>query len=110
VFNRNLKTIRIDPLLDDYSAWERAAVLAHELRHASDAASGMNIDSTDGCYRTEQNAFTDEGALWAEFWHYRLPVPGNSVQADLNHIASTLAHDPYAFIGDLLVSYKHQCG
>jgi hypothetical protein len=110
VFDRSSKTIKIDPLLDKYSAWERAAVLSHELRHASDAASGMNMDTTDGCYRTEQNAFTDEAQVWIGFWQNKLPRPANSVQSELNNIALTLARDPYAFIGNLLTSYKHQCG
>src|SRR5262249_31928931 len=87
-FDQRTNSVTIDQRLDDYGAWERAAVLAHELKHAADFADGrIDFRTTDGCYETEENAFHSQSNVWTELWKQRLPIAQNSVQDDMNSIA-----------------------
>jgi hypothetical protein len=109
LFERSANRITIDTRLYVYSAWERASVLSHELQHAADFAAGKHLDTPAGCFDSEEDAFVSESLVWLELWDTALPPARNSVQRDLNNIVVTIALDPYAFLSNLLIAYKHQC-
>lgn len=109
-YSRAMNTVTIDSRLDSYSAWARAAVLAHELSHALQANSGNWPTTNAGCYLAEEAAFQAQSAVWAQLWTMKLPVEFSTVHAELNDVALTAARDPVGFGVVLARRYHDQCG
>lgn len=104
------KTITIDSSLDGRSAWVRATILAHELQHASDDATGQLGKTSLGCYLDEARAFGREAEIWAALWQDKLPPNLDSVHTELNDITITVARDPVDFALALVSQYQGECG
>ena len=102
-------TVTLTPRLDAYSAWVRAAVLAHELQHAADWAAGVIPATRADCYRLEEGAFHREAQAWREFWRSDLPPDVTLLHAHLNTIARRVAEDPAGFAADLVEAYHREC-
>jgi hypothetical protein len=101
-------TLDSDVLLD--SDWERAVLLAHELQHAADHASGVPVRSQSECYAIEENAFVTQAKLWLELWGGVLPEPQTYFQEEINTTAELAIRDPGAFVSELTERYRHDCG
>jgi hypothetical protein len=110
VFQPSSMKVTLGTRLDAYSDWERAAVLAHELQHAVDAASGKAFRSRADCLAREGDAFKREGEVWRALWRSRLPTPQNSVQELLNDLTRRAQDDPAALSAQVSELYAHQCG
>jgi hypothetical protein len=104
------RTITIAASLDAYSSWVRAAVIAHELRHAVDHAQGTLGASAAGCYEDEESAFRTEARVWAAFWDGKLPPNTDRLYAELNTITVMAARDPAGLADSLSDAYHEQCG
>jgi hypothetical protein len=102
------RTASVNDELLPYGVFERAAVLAHELQHASQDADGQ-LGAGETCYRDEFDAFVREGEIWLTLWSGRLPLPQNSLQYELNDIAIRAAVDPLSLARTYLTNYGHQC-
>jgi hypothetical protein len=109
VFRPSTRTIVLDPGLDARSDWERAAVLAHELRHAADAAAGA-LGPGAACLRNEEESFRAQADVWSTLWPHQLPRPQHVLQEELNGVVGLISRDPTAFVQTLTRSYRHQCG
>jgi hypothetical protein len=109
VYSAADNTITIDSRLDEFSGWERAAVLAHELQLAADSAAGLDVTAGDGCLQGEANAFGTLAALWPNLWGGALPMARNGVQEDLNFIVATAGGNPSVVLPQLLARYRHSC-
>lgn len=97
--------------LNLYSARVRAAVLAHELQHAADAAAGLlPAQNPTQCLDIEARAFGRQAEIWSGLWEGNLPPPTNSVVTELNDVTSTIATDPQAFVRELVRRYGSDCG
>jgi hypothetical protein len=104
------RQITLDTRLDAYSSWVRAAVLAHELQHASDDVLGQLDTSSLGCYLAEARAFTTESTVWSLLWQDKLPPNVDSMHTELNDITITVFGDPANFAQALIQSYQSECG
>jgi hypothetical protein len=106
---RRTHTISLDPQLDSYGDWEKAAVLAHELQHAHDDMAGQLLRGADGCYKNEEHAFARGAEIWSRLWQGRLPAPQNSLASELNGIAVAIARDPAGFAAEVVQLYHQEC-
>ncbi len=102
--------ILINSALDDSSAWVRAAVLAHELQHAADAAASLLPETTAECLRFEAHAFQRQSTIWTQFWQGSFPEAVDAIHEELNDVAFTVAHDPETFASILARRYRSECG
>ncbi|HEX2923954.1 MAG TPA: hypothetical protein VHS28_08005 [Chloroflexota bacterium] len=102
--------ITIAAALEDSSAWVRATVLAHELQHAADAASGFVPQTTQQCLQEETNAFQRQSVVWNDFWRNRLPADVDRLHAELNDVTNTVNNNPQAFAALLARRYRSECG
>jgi hypothetical protein len=109
VFRAATRSIVVNPSLDTASDWERAAVIGHELQHASDFSRHKLITVGNGCYAAELAAFTTQSMIWSQLWQGRLPAPQSPLQAELNEFAGSVASDPAGFFGTLQPVYQAQC-
>jgi hypothetical protein len=104
------RTVTLDDRLDGYSSYVRAAVLAHELRHAADdTARRLRIASADDCYRAEERAFRDQAEVWSAFWQGQLPPEFTSMHAELNGVVRGALRDPVAFAQSVVKAYGGEC-
>jgi len=108
-YSPETNTVTIDSRLDAYSAYTRAAVVAHELTHAQQRNQGGWPRTTQECFLAEEKAFRNEALFWAEVWGNVLPASVDSVHEQLNDIALSVARDPVAFAIDLTRKYTKQC-
>jgi hypothetical protein len=108
-YHPSTRTIVIDVRMDAYSDWERAAVLAHELRHAADGAAGT-LGTGPACLRNEEEAFRAQADVWSTLWRHQLPRAQNPIQDELNGVVQLIERDPARFVQTLTRSYSHQCG
>jgi hypothetical protein len=105
LFRAATRSIIVSPSLDTASDVERAAVIAHELQHASDFSTHRPIATGDGCFAAELAAFTTQASIWRELWQGRLPRPQTALQTELNDVA----RDPVRFLAGLQPVYDAQC-
>lgn len=103
----DLLAIVLDERLDAYSDWERAMVLAHELQHAADHASGLPLAPLDERIRREEDAFRRTAELWHLVWKAHLPEAQNTLQEQLNDITRTVTRDPLHFAEQLTERYRY---
>jgi hypothetical protein len=103
-------TITLNKSLDNYSSWIRATVLAHELQHAVDKASGKNMQTTAGCYQTEESAYRREAEVWLSFWSTRLPEDIDGLHSELNDVTLAAAANPEEFRKAVEEIYREECG
>lgn len=103
------KTITVLTDLDDYSELERAAVLAHELRHAMDHAQGELGATIDECLLAEERAFVQQSDVWYKLWRDVLPRPQNTLQLRLNQTAEAVRHNPAWLSERVLLAYGESC-
>ena len=88
----------------------QADVLAHELQHASDAATIGLPQTPTQCYNFEQRAFSRQAQVWEQLWGGNLPPSSNPLYAELNDVATTVTNDPQAFTAELVQRYRSECG
>jgi hypothetical protein len=91
------RTIGISSALDDTTRAVRAAVLAHELRHALDHVEGRlptsrRTATEEDCYRAERDAFVVTARVWSALWQGRLPAGGDALYARMNEITRDAAN------------------
>jgi hypothetical protein len=103
-------SITISADLESTSAWVRATVLAHELQHAADAASGFVPQTTQQCLQEETNAFQRQSVVWSDLWHNHLPADVDQLHAELNDVTTTVTTNPQAFAAQLARRYRSECG
>ncbi len=108
-YTPSTRTVSLDPELDTYSSWVRAAVLAHELQHAADDAAGNLSFSPSNCYLAEETAFRRQAQVWNDLWHDRLPPNVDAMHRLLNGITLTVARDPSGFVKALVATYQSEC-
>jgi hypothetical protein len=109
-FSPDSRVVTIDQRLDAYSTRERAAVLAHELQHVMDFASGKDITSQEGCYASEERAYQMEAKVWRAIWSpFGEPAGANSMEDQITGLSHSIENDPEAFIAYMLRSYGNQC-
>jgi hypothetical protein len=109
-FDSNSRVVTIDQRLDANSQWERAAVLAHELQHVVDFASGQNVTSPQNCYLSEERAFQTEARMWAAmWWPHGYPVGANSAEDEITRTSLAVRRDPEGFVRDIVPSYTNEC-
>lgn len=109
VFRPGANLIMLDPRLDAASARERAAVLAHELRHAADFARGVDVIDASDCFQSEENAFRAESQAWLELWGGTLPQPFSPLQHELNMVARLATTNLRSLMAGVLSTYHEQC-
>jgi hypothetical protein len=104
------RTITMATSLDQESDWERAAILAHELQHARDHASGIAQErgSVD-CLAREREAFRAGGAVWRALWKGSLPRPRSSVQEMQNRFAAQAEGDSSRYDRSVARLYLGHC-
>jgi hypothetical protein len=98
----------VDLRMDAYSSWERAATLAHELRHVTDLVGGLDGTSAEACYQTEHNAFMTQAGVWTDFWGTTLPS-ATQPQRLMASIIQTIHSDPYEFVDRMQSAYQSLC-
>lgn len=96
--------------LVEYSARVRAAVLAHELQHAVDAAAGKLPETPSQCFDFEKEGFIRQAHVWAGLWRNKLPPNVDPLHAELNEVTDALARNPEAFTAELVRRYRSECG
>ncbi|MGE5617648.1 MAG: hypothetical protein ACM3US_00130 [Sphingomonadaceae bacterium] len=96
--------------LDPTPSQVRAAVLAHELQHASDAASQGTPQTAAQCFDFEFRAFSRQAQVWNQLWQGNLPPDENVYFTELNDITRTVQSNPEAFVTDLVRRYRSECG
>ncbi len=104
------RLVTISSELGRSSSWVRASVLAHELQHAADAASGNSPRTPAQCLAAESNAFRRQTAVWNQLWQTKLPADADSLHAELNDITRTINHNPELFAAELADRYRSECG
>lgn len=104
-FFKNDNSVRIGTAVQGWPESDRLAILAHELQHAADFASGVAIDTSQGCYTTEQDAVTTETHLWQELFGDALPSPLTAYEAWLN----TATRSPDTTAGTVFEAYRAEC-
>ncbi len=104
-----LGLVRLSDELDDYSEFERAEVLAHELRHAVEDAKTPLPESGQGCLDAEVRAFQTSAEAWYALWGGNLPQPQNALQARFNQLAATAHDSPAALQSYVASAYATQC-
>lgn len=109
-YSRRTKGIVLARDLDYLSEFERAAVLAHELRHAVDDADAKLGTTSDDCFKAERRAFQEESDIWRALWRDRLPPTSDPITDTLNRIAAHVKDDPEGFTAALLKVYGKNCG
>ena len=104
------RTVTISGSLDTESDWERATVLAHELQHANDHASGVLLSGRGGadCLAREQAAFKREARVWQALWKGNLPEPSGAIQAELNKAVAEM-DNPAGQARSLAPQYVGEC-
>ncbi len=109
-FNPNTRTVLLGNQLAAFSPAERAAVLAHELQHASDWVElGAILTTPNGCYSSEANAFETESDVWVELNDGVLPPAKDDLARELDAVASAIAEDPQNFLQQLVIIYQPEC-
>ena len=104
------RTVTVSYGLDNYSDWERAVVLAHELQHVLDHTRGLlPTASAVECLARERAAFAREAQGWRELWRGQLPEPRDEIQESLNQSVTQPQDDPAAYTRSLTRRYRHQC-
>lgn len=96
--------------LDPTPSQVRAAVLAHELQHASDAASLGEPQTEAQCFNFEFRAFSRQAQVWNQLWQGNLPPDENVFFAELNDVTRTVQTNPEAFVRELVQRYRSECG
>lgn len=100
----------LSTLLDPTPSTVRAAVLAHELQHAADAATIGVPETAVQCFRFEARAFLRQAQVWDQLWQGNLPPDSNPFFAELNDITRTVIGNPEAFVAQLVERYRSECG
>lgn len=109
-FSPAAREVVLSTRLARYAIQDRAAVLAHELRHVVDLAQhGAALATLEGCLATEANAFRTQAAVWLEVWQGRPPRPENELQLQMYAIVETLRREPDVFYEQLSRVYQHEC-
>ncbi len=108
-YDPKTRIITLDARLEAYSAWVRAATLAHELQHAADDAVSRLIGTRSECYRNEEAAFRRQAQVWGALWQSQLPEEPTVVHSMLNDVSRTVERDPVGFAMELEVRYYGQC-
>ncbi len=108
-FDARRMEVLVSTALDEASAWERAAVLAHELQHAADRRSGLILGTREGCYATERSATVRSAGVWQELWGGRLPGEPTRLQRELNETVRLAALSPEALDDETRTLYMAQC-
>lgn len=103
------RVITVHTDLDDYGEFERAAVLAHELRHAVDHAQGKLGETVGECLLAEERAFAKQSEVWYKLWRDVLPRPGNALQLRLNQTAEATRYNPVWLSERVLQAYGESC-
>lgn len=103
-------TVTLDSRLDAYSAWERGAILAHELSLALEYTSPLP-GTWQGCPQASEDSYRDEDAVWRQLIAPASPpsLQQNSVQSALADISGTIATDPEKFAQELSTRYAGDC-
>ena len=104
------RTVTLSYDLDLSSAWVRAAVLAHELQHAADAAAANVPGTPTQCLQAEAKAFARQSDVWTQLWRMDLPHNVDGLHAELSDVARNVAHHPDAFATLLTDRYRSECG
>jgi hypothetical protein len=103
------RTIALNSRLDGASVQARAAVLAHELRHAVDHVQGTLGDTEATCLKSEEDAFRVQARVWAALWDGKLPEDDVPMHRELNAITIAVARDPDGLARALRHLYHEEC-
>jgi hypothetical protein len=108
-FSPNDNTIRISNTLANEDVHDVADLISHESSHALDFWTGVDITSTQGCYKTEFNAFSHQSDVWLWFYPKYKPAPTDQLDQFLNSVSQAVTGNPNAFLQKLTDVYHHQC-
>lgn len=108
------RTVLVSEALDGASVRERAAVLAHELQHAADHASGLFSPTTvlDGatCLDVEAPAYARMGRVWQESWGGAPPPGASTLTSALNTLGRWAEHGDAEVRRQLKALGANACG
>jgi hypothetical protein len=109
VYRTRTRTIGMSAALAGASDKVKAAILAHELRHAVDHVNGTLGETEASCLKSEEDAFRVQARVWAEMWQGRLPPSDDPMHEELNVIAVAAARDPVGLAEALAGAYHEEC-
>ena len=94
-YRESVRAIVINPRFAEASTWMVADILAHELRHAADRFSGIEVNSYEACIAAEQAAYQVERRylVWTVQRFGGIPAP--------RQVASTLSEDDFDLYANL---------
>jgi hypothetical protein len=101
--------IRISNTVINEDVHDLADLISHESSHAFDFWTGVDINSTQGCYNTEFNAFKHQTDVWLWMYPRLKPAPTDQLDQFLNAVAQNVTANPSAFLQKLTDVYHHQC-
>ncbi|MBV9121151.1 MAG: hypothetical protein JOZ39_10625 [Chloroflexi bacterium] len=108
-FSPQENVIRISNMVVSEDVHDLADLVSHESSHALDFWTGVDINSTQGCYNTEINAFKHQADVWQWFYPNQKPKPVDQLDQFLNSVSLAVTNNPTAFVQKLTDVYHHQC-